>query len=457
MIDENGYGQTINENQDEEAKNHFIVGEYKQALIIYDKILENEPNNTKILKMKALALSNLNYDAKSLKEFFKILQENPGDTLALTGMGVGFGNLGEYNEAIIYFEKALENEPDSIIIKNYLKIVEDINSKYRYVPTEKITGPKEIKSGIVPTWFKDVVQWWSLEKIDNQTFLTILEHMIKNQIIQIPNNQKFDDSEELKMLSWIKNNLDLWSSTSMMNDEFFKNVNWLIDNKFVNINQNNQKSDQELEYERYWFDRYIAKIENNISKEKRYIEYSNPSQDVIKKFLRDYATWNFEEQVKSSANNFPNPTYEVVDKIYNINYKIYINPQPDGLPLNHIETLKETFDFWESQELRASNQDARVTFEITKSKADANVWLTWVVRDIGDGVLGHAHLGKGIVEVALGSYGCDGSFQLFDVESVKTIMTHELGHSIGLPHTTDKTNIMYPSYTPSFAYCLLGN
>ena len=86
-----------------------------------------------------------------------------------------------------------------------------------------------------------------------------------------------------------------------------------------------------------------------------------------------------------------------------------------------------------------------------------NVWLTWVVRDIGDGVLGHAHLGKGIVEVALGSYGCDGSFQLFDVESVKTIMTHELGHSIGLPHTTDKTNIMYPSYTPSFAYCLLDN
>jgi len=35
-------------------------------------------------------------------------------------------------------------------------------------------------------------------------------------------------------------------------------------------------------------------------------------------------------------------------------------------------------------------------------------------------------------------------------------MTHELGHSIGLKHVTDQNNIMYPSYTPSYAYCLLS-
>ncbi len=89
-------------------------------------------------------------------------------------------------------------------------------------------------------------------------------------------------------------------------------------------------------------------------------------------------------------------------------------------------------------------------------KHEANVWITWVVRDIGEGVLGHAHLGKGIVEVTLGDYNCDGSFQLYDVESVKTIMTHELGHSIGLKHVTEKNNIMYPSFNPSYAYCLLS-
>ena len=119
---------------------------------------------------------------------------------------------------------------------------------------------------------------------------------------------------------------------------------------------------------------YLRDIENNITKEKRYIEYPNPSQDVIKKFLRDYAKWNFEEQVKMTSAEFPDPTYEVIDGVYHITYKIYINDQPEALPLNHKTTLEESFSFWEEQELKTNNYDAKITFELTKSKEDASVW-----------------------------------------------------------------------------------
>ena len=205
------------------------------------------------------------------------------------------------------------------------------------------------------------------------------------------------------------------------------------------------------------FARYLDRIEKAVSDDKRYIEYPNPSNDVIKKFLRDYAVWNFEQQIQIGNKNFPNATYMLVDGVYHLEYKIYINKQPVGLPLDHVSTLSNSFKYWEQQELTSNDEKpVKIHFVVTKSKSEANLWVTWVVRDIGENVLGHANLGKGVIEVALGGYGCDGGFQLFDVDTVEIIMTHELGHGIGLMHSTDRENIMYPSINETkYAYCLL--
>ena len=276
-----------------------------------------------------------------------------------------------------------------------------------------------------------------------------MKYLIERGIVKIPQTDSFEPG---KNIGEVRISLSKWSQNEASDEEFFKNTQWLIENKFIDI----KKTQEDIEYEEYLFEKYLKEIIRNIDKEKRYIEFSNPSQDVIKKFLRDYAKWNFEQQVQMSSKSFPDPTYKIIDEVYLIKYKVYINDQPVGLPLDHVGTLEKSFEFWESKELEANNQKAKMEFEVTKSKVDANVWVTWVVRDMGQGVLGHAHLGKGVVEVALGDYNCGGNFQLYDVNSVEYVMTHELGHSIGLLHTNDKENIMYPTYTPSYAYCLLN-
>ena len=142
---------------------------------------------------------------------------------------------------------------------------------------------------------------------------------------------------------------------------------------------------------------------------------------------------------------------------YVIEYLVYINEQPLGLPIDHISTLENSFVFWEEREFDASDgKKAIVKFRTTGKQAEANVWVTWVVRSLGEGVLGHANFGKGVVEVAIGSYGCDGSFQLFEADTVEYIMTHELGHSIGLKHSTNQESIMYPTIPyAGYEYCLL--
>ena len=458
IIFENSFAQTKSaESMFNLAKIHFVNGEYKDAIVIYDEILENFPNNISTLKMKGIAQSNLNYHEKSLEQFFKILQYNPNDVVALAGMGVGFGNLGEYEEAAKYFEEASKEKPNSIVIKNYKEFIGKVISKYPYNPTDKPKGLEKEEITSIPQWIKPIAKWWADGDVNDNEFASAIAYLINKKIIQIPQIETQETSEG-KIPEWVKNNANWWADGSIDDDAFISGIQYMVESNIIIVNQEEpiQRTQEELDNEFYLFERYIKDISNNISKEKRYIEYPNPSQDVIKKFLRDYIKWNFENEVKKASDNFPDPSFEVIDDTYIINYKVFINEQPTGLPLDHVSTLTNSFDFWEKQELSTNNEKAKMKFEITNKKYEANVWVTWVIRDIGEGVLGHAHLGKGVVEVTLGDYNCDGSFQLYDVKSVEDIMTHELGHSIGLHHVEEQDNIMYPSLSPSYAYCLLS-
>ena len=106
-----------------DAEKHFLKGEYREAIEIYDDILETFPLDTKIREMKAISLNNMrlqttlasqpgshtltSYDPhflneKSMLEFYRILEIDPNNVVSLNGLGLGFGNFGEYDEAIKY-------------------------------------------------------------------------------------------------------------------------------------------------------------------------------------------------------------------------------------------------------------------------------------------------------------------------------------------------------------------
>jgi len=440
-----------------EAEEYVINGDYGQAIKIYDEILEKTPNDISALKMKGVVQINQGHHAKALEQFYRTLQFIPNDTLALTGMGVGFGYLGEYQESKSYFEKADNEKPNDIVIKNYKEFVDKIITKYPYIPTKKPIGLEKEHITSIPEWVKQIAKWWSQKQIGNTEFASALFYLINNKIIQIPPTVTQKTVEE-EIPEWVRNNVEGWADGITDDSSFAQGIQYMIKNGLIPIEiiETFEKSQKKLDHEFFLFKKYLWNISNNISKEKRYIEFPNPSQDVIKKFMKDYIRWNFEYQTKIAAERFPDPTYEIIDETYVIHYKVFINDQPTGLPLDHINRLKNSLLFWEEENFIANEQKAKMKFEITNLKHEANIWVTWVVRNIGEGVLGHAHLGKGVVEVTLGDYKCDGSFQLYDIESVERIMTHEIGHSIGLKHHSEKTNIMYPSYSPSYAYCILN-
>ena len=433
---DSAFGQEVNDRNELLVKTAepFSKGEYEKAIRIFDEILKNNPNDIEIIQLKGLALSNLRLEATlamqpqqnltprdpsnlnklSMIEFYKALEINPNSVLALNGMATGFGNFGEYSEAERYFKKSLAIEPNNDVTQNYLVSIQNIKKKYALDsfedPTKKPVFLKQLEEKTIPSWIKNNAGWWSAGEISDDDFLSGITYLVKNNIIMV--DSQIDSEETQNML----------------------------DRKAWN------------------FELYLRTIQQDIKNKNRYVENLNPSEYVIIKYWKDYNKWNL-EQFLNRPSIFPDRSVFVKsDGNYIIEYKVHINEQPPGLPLDHVSTLEDSFRFWEEQEYDTTDgKKASIVFKIVSERTDANVWVTWVVRSLGEGVLGHANLGKGVVEVAIGNYSCDGTFQLFDTDTVQAIMTHELGHSLGFGHSDDPDKIMYPTIShTSYSYCLLN-
>jgi hypothetical protein len=467
-----------------EAFESFLKGKYEKSIKIFDEMLEIYPEDSKIFEMKGVALSNLrlestlamqpqqntaprdpsNLNKSSMLEFYKALEINPNSVLALNGMAVGFGNFGEYSEAETYFKKSLEINPDNKVTQNYLISLENLKKKYSLNvfenPTKKPDFLKMMEENTIPSWIKNNAGWWADNKINDKDFISGIEHLIENKIIKVSTYVNKENSTN-GIPSWIKNNAGWWASGKISDNEFLTGIEYLIENGIINVNAktNSELLEKDLERKAWNFERYLINIQSDIKKQNRYVENINPSEYVIIKYWKDYHKWNL-QQFLDKPEVFPDREVWIDPETgnYVIEYMIYVNEQPAGLPLDHVRTLENSFIYWEEKEFDTSDgKKAVARFDNAAVKGEANVWITWVVRDLGEGVLGHANLGKGVVEVAIGSYGCDGSFQLFDVDTVEYIMTHELGHSLGLNHSTNPENILYPSIPYSdYAYCLLN-
>ena len=103
-----------------------------------------------------------------------------------------------------------------------------------------------------------------------------------------------------------------------------------------------------------------------------------------------------------------------------------------------LAALGDSLDAWE-----AANPGLRF---IESDDAEIDIILT---HKLLNGRAGEANCRLGIphidceVIIGLGDYDCNGKFVQRDYEYVKNIITHEIGHALGLGHTNDAAHLMY--------------
>ncbi|WP_420546031.1 plastocyanin [Nitrosopumilus sp.] len=90
----------------------------------------------------------------------------------------------------------------------------------------------------IPDWFKQTTELWATKKISNDTYIEILEFLLKEKIITIPTSKAPKDNNNVDLPIWINNNAEKWIKGEISNDEFSISIKWMLDQGIVQNNIN---------------------------------------------------------------------------------------------------------------------------------------------------------------------------------------------------------------------------
>ena len=108
---------------------HELVDESELSLMIYNKLIETNPEFLKAYYNKAAMLMGLGDFEEASKTFFQLIKRNPDYYKAYLGIAMSFDKLEKYSDAIRYYRKFLELKSfseDALFARQRIKELKEI-------------------------------------------------------------------------------------------------------------------------------------------------------------------------------------------------------------------------------------------------------------------------------------------------------------------------------------------
>jgi hypothetical protein len=87
----------------------------------------------------------------------------------------------------------------------------------------------------IPDWVKNNAGWWADDQIDDAAFVTSLQWLINNDIMEIPDTVQGSSTGTSTIPNWVKNNAEWWADGQIDDKSFVTGIQWLISNGVLKI------------------------------------------------------------------------------------------------------------------------------------------------------------------------------------------------------------------------------
>ena len=202
---------------DRRGQVHHQLGDYEKALTYFDMALDVDPEDKGTLVNKANALFELKKYDEAIEYYGMVLDIDSKHLEALKGMAASLESKGDTREAAKYYER--------------------INLQDETTPTNKIIEkPTNPVSSKIPEWIRTNAKWWVGNQIDDTTFVSCIQFLIKEGIVSVPETSANTSQEKSNEIpTWIKNNADWWGQGLISDDDFLKGIQFLVENGIIRI------------------------------------------------------------------------------------------------------------------------------------------------------------------------------------------------------------------------------
>ena len=111
-------------------------------------------------------------------------------------------------------------------------VIFDINLQSAGSTSGQVVAKSEAS---IPDWIKNNAGWWSDGMIDDGSFVSGIQWLISNGVMNIPPTEQGTGTGGNVIPDWIKNNAGWWSDGMIPDDAFVSGLQWLISNGIMKI------------------------------------------------------------------------------------------------------------------------------------------------------------------------------------------------------------------------------